>query len=55
LGFIWGIRLERHPLRLVKPLLTGAVGGSAGIPDSLVHKPVDTSGVSGQPIRPAVN
>lgn len=44
MGFIRGITLDDHPLRLPESLLTGAVRGSAGIPDSLVHKPVDTSG-----------
>lgn len=41
---MWGFTLEDHPLRIPKLLLIGAVGGSAGIPDSLGHKPVDTSG-----------
>ena len=43
-GFIPGITLDDHPLQLTKSLLREAVGGSAGIPDSLGHKPVDTSG-----------
>jgi len=49
-----GIMLEDHPRRLVRPLLAGAVRGSDGIPDSLVHKPVDTSGAGcGQHVRPS--
>src|SRR5947208_6136879 len=44
LGFIRGIPLERHPLRPAKTQVTDTAGGSASIPDSLVHKPVDTSG-----------
>ena len=52
MGFIRGITLDDHPLRLAKPLLTGPVRGSAGIPDSLVHKPVDTSG---RGVRPTVH
>ena len=44
MGFIRGITLEDHPLRPAKMLVTGTAGGSAGIPDSLAHKPVDTSG-----------
>src|SRR5215471_8931496 len=47
MGFIGGIRLEDHPLRPAKILVMAAFGGSAGIPDSLVHKPVDTSGRAG--------
>ena len=49
MGFIRGIRLEDHPLRPAKTLVMGAIGGSAGIPDSLVHKPVDTSGRAAWP------
>ena len=52
MGFMRGIRLEDHPLRLAKTLVMGAIGGSAGIPDSLVHKPVDTSGRAGWSSRP---
>ena len=52
MGFIRGITLDDHPLRPAKPLLTGAVRGSAGIPDSLVHKPVDTSGRAAWPAVP---
>lgn len=52
MGFIRGITLDDHPLRPPKPLLTGAVRGSAGIPDSLVHKPVDTSGRATWPAVP---
>jgi hypothetical protein len=44
MGFIRGVTLDDHPLRLRESLLTGAARGSAGIPDSLGHKPVDTSG-----------
>lgn len=44
MGFIRGITLEDHPLRPAKMLVTGTAGGSAGVPDSLGHKPVDTSG-----------
>src|SRR5882757_4888740 len=44
MGFIRGITLEDHPLRPAKTQVTDAVGGSAGIPDSLGHKPEDTSG-----------
>ncbi len=47
LGIRLGILLERHPLRPVKTPVSGCVGGSAGIPDSLGHKPVDTSGRTG--------
>src|SRR5690242_8757307 len=47
MGFIRGIRLEDHPLRPAKMLAADAVGGSAGIPDSLGHKPGDTSGRAG--------
>ena len=47
MGFIRGIRLEDHPLRPAKTLVMGTIGGSAGVPDSLVHKPVDTSGRAG--------
>lgn len=51
-GFTWGITLgirlgillERHPLRRAKTPVSGPTGGSAGIPDSLAHKPVNTSG-----------
>lgn len=50
MGFIWGITLDDHPLRPAKALLTGAVRGSVGIPDSLVHKPVDTSGRAAWPV-----
>lgn len=50
MGFIRGITLEGHPRRLAKPLLTGAARGSVGIPDSLVHKPVDTSGRTAWPV-----
>lgn len=39
-----GILLERHPLRHAKALLMGGLGGSAGVPDSLVHKPVTHRG-----------
>jgi hypothetical protein len=52
MGFIRGITLDDHPLRPAKPLLTWAVRGSAGIPDSLVHKPVDTSGRAAGPAFP---
>jgi hypothetical protein len=52
LGFIWGIMLEDHPLRPAKMLVMDAAGGSAGIPDSLVHKPVDTSGRAGWSLLP---
>jgi hypothetical protein len=52
MGFIRGITLDDHPLRPAKPLLTRAVRGSAGIPDSLVHKPVDTSGRAAWPAVP---
>jgi hypothetical protein len=44
MGFIRGITLEDHPLRPAKMQVTDPVGGSAGIPDSLGHKPEDTSG-----------
>jgi len=44
LGFIPGYLLERYPLHPTKPLHRPNVRGSAGIPDSLAHKPVDTSG-----------
>ena len=44
MGIRLGILLERHPLRPVKTPVRGAVGGSAGVPDSLVHKPENTSG-----------
>jgi len=47
MGFIRGITLEDHPLRPAKTQVTGPVGGSAGIPDSLGHKPEDTSGRAG--------
>jgi hypothetical protein len=51
-GFTWritsairlGVLLEPHPLRSAKALLKGSVWGSAGIPDSLGHKLVNTSG-----------
>lgn len=51
-GFTWGITLwvrsgillERHLLRQAKMPVSGPVRGSAGSPDSLVHKPVNTSG-----------
>ena len=53
-GITWGIRLgiplERHPLRAAKTLAAGGVGGSAGVPDSLGHKPVNTSGRAGGPL-----
>ena len=49
MGFIRGITLEDHPQRPAKAQVTSAVEGSAGIPDSLVHKPVDTSGRAGWP------
>ena len=39
MGFIRGITLDDHPLRPAKTQATGPVGGSAGIPDSLGHKP----------------
>jgi hypothetical protein len=44
LGFIPGYLLERYPLHPTKPLHRPNVRGFAGIPDSLAHKPVDTSG-----------
>lgn len=44
LGINRGFTLEDHPLPAAKMLVTGAAGGSAGIPDSLGHKPGDTSG-----------
>jgi hypothetical protein len=44
LGFNRGVRLEGHPSHPAEPLVTEVVGGSDGIPDSLVHKPRDTSG-----------
>lgn len=47
LGIRLGILLERHPLRPAKTRVRGPVGGSAGIPDSLGHKPVNTSGRAG--------
>ncbi|CRK55179.1 hypothetical protein [Alloactinosynnema sp. L-07] len=47
LGIRLGILLERHPLRAAKTPVRGPVGGSAGIPDSLGHKPVNTSGRTG--------
>jgi hypothetical protein len=47
MGFIRGITLEDHPLRPAKTQVTDPVGGSAGIPDSLAHKPEDTSGRAG--------
>jgi hypothetical protein len=43
MGFIRGITLDDHPLRPAKMLVAGTAGGSAGIPDSLGHKPEDTS------------
>ena len=55
MGFIRGFRLEDHPLRPAKTLVMRTIGGSAGIPDSLAHKPVDTSGRTGwssPPCRP---
>src|SRR6266566_3269997 len=48
MGFIRGITLEDHPLRPAKTQVTDPVGGSAGIPDSLVRKPEDTSGRAGR-------
>ena len=47
MGFIRGITLEDYPLRPAKTQVTDPVGGSAGIPDSLGHKPEDTSGRAG--------
>jgi hypothetical protein len=47
LGIRVGILLERHPLRAAKAPVRGPAGGSAGIPDSLGHKPVNTSGRGG--------
>jgi hypothetical protein len=44
MGFIRGITLEDHPLRPAKTQVTNPARGSAGIPDSLGHKPEDTSG-----------
>src|SRR5882724_12885333 len=52
MGFIRRITLEDHPLRPAKTQVTDPVGGSAGIPDSLVHKPEDTSGRAGWPASP---
>jgi hypothetical protein len=49
MGFIRGITLDDHPLSLPESLLTGAARGSGGIPDSLGHKPVDTSGRAAWP------
>lgn len=51
-GFMWritpgirlGILLEPHPLWSAKLQVGRPVGGSAGIPDSLGHKSVNTSG-----------
>lgn len=43
-GIRLGILLERHPLRPAKTPVRWPVGGSAGVPDSLGHKPVNTSG-----------
>jgi len=44
LGINRGFTLEDHPQHLTKPPLIGTAAGSAGIPDSLGHKPVETSG-----------
>jgi hypothetical protein len=44
MGFMRGITLEDHPLHPAKPLLRWPARGSAGVPDSLGHKPEDTSG-----------
>lgn len=47
MGIRLGILLERHPLRAAKTPVRGPIGGSAGIPDSLGRKPVNTSGRTG--------
>ncbi|MCP2269234.1 hypothetical protein LV75_001722 [Actinokineospora diospyrosa] len=39
-----GIPLDRHPHVRTKTLVGGRTGGSDGLPDWLVRKPVDTSG-----------
>jgi hypothetical protein len=44
MGFIRGITLDDHPVRLRKPQLIGDAWGSAGVPDSLGHKQGVTSG-----------
>lgn len=44
LGISQGIRLEHHPQGPAKVLLNSTGKGSVGIPDSLAHKRVNTSG-----------
>lgn len=44
MGFIRGITLDDHPVRVGKPQLIGGAWGSAGVPDSLGHKQGVTSG-----------
>src|SRR5689334_14288862 len=44
MGFIRGVRLEDRLIQPGKTPLAPAARGSAGIPDSLARKPVDTSG-----------
>lgn len=50
-GFDWGLGrgfvLEDHPRGSMKPQEAPITGGSAGIPDSLDHKPAVTSGPEG--------
>lgn len=52
-GVRWGIRtgyrIKRHPQTSPKPQDNRSAGGSAGIPDSLGHKRVDTSGPASRP------
>jgi hypothetical protein len=57
-GFDWGLGtgfvLEDHPHRRTKPQEAPGTGGSAGIPDSLGHKPVCTSGAAWSSVLPTV-
>lgn len=48
LGIRLGIRLERHPPRPAETQVGAPARGSAGIPDSLARKPVNTSGPTGR-------
>lgn len=54
LGINRGCTLEDHPQHTTKPQVTDTEQGSGGVPDSLDHKPVDTSGRAGRSCCPCL-
>jgi hypothetical protein len=52
LGINRGFTLEDHPLPSAETQFSGTTGGSDGVPDSLAHKSVDTSGLAACPVLP---